>query len=123
MDGVGKSSSISLQCADAAVDAAESDAGCALAAAGWVAAAPTGVGAVVGGIIAGVACFSAGWNSAEAVDRCTDGDWSSGMAPFSGEDGVEDHRNDPADAPWRSRVELQPLEPQPEGSSHDGSSD
>jgi hypothetical protein len=111
MDGVRRSSNISPQCTDSAVNAAESGAGCAAAVVAWAAATPTGAGAVIGGIAAAVTCFATGWNGAKAFDQCAHDDWSAGIPPSRGEDGVDDHRNDPAEAAWRARVEIEPLNP------------
>jgi len=110
MDGVsGSNSNASFQCVDGAVNAAESDAACVGAATAWALASPSGVGAIAGAVVTGLTCFSAGWNTAKAVDQCTSGGPEPGMSPAYGRDGFEDHRNDPADAAWRSQVQIQPL--------------
>jgi hypothetical protein len=45
------------------------------------------------------------------VDRCSsEGPSPGGAAPQLGHDGIEDHRNDAADAPWRRGVVIQPIQ-------------
>jgi hypothetical protein len=45
------------------------------------------------------------------VDRCSSDEPSpGGAAPQLGHDGIEDHRNDAADAPWRRGVVIQPIQ-------------
>jgi hypothetical protein len=110
MDGVsGSAGASNFQCVDSAVNAAGANAACVGAVAGMVMASPTVVGSAVLGVVAAVTCGAGAWNTAKAVDVCTaDGD-SGGMGPHTGSDGMEDHRNDPANAPWRSRVEIESL--------------
>ena len=99
-------------CADAAVAASASGAGCASSLIVLAATAPSGWALLATTVAAAGSCGITGWNTAKAVDRCsTEGASPQGAAPPSGQDGVEDHRTDPADAPWRRQVVIQPIKP------------
>jgi hypothetical protein len=99
-------------CADATISAGASGASCASSLLVLAATAPTGWALLATTVAAAGSCGITSWNTAKAVDRCsTEGASPQGAAPPSGQDGVEDHRNDPADAPWRRQVVIQPIKP------------
>ena len=109
MDSVSGYSSQSYQCTEAVVDAGMAGSACLTAIVGTAAASPTGVGLVVGGVAILTTCVGTGLYGTKAYDMCSADEGSSGTSPQSGGDGVDDHRNDPANAAWRSGVVIEPI--------------
>ena len=109
MDSVSGYSSQGYQCTEAVVDAGMAGSACLTAIVGTAATSPTGVGLVVGGISILATCVGTGLYGTKAYDMCSSDGEPSGMAPHGGSDGMDDHRNDPANAAWRSGVVIEPL--------------
>ena len=98
-------------CADATASATASAASCASSLLVLAATAPTGWALLATTVAAAGSCGITSWNTAKAVDRCSsDGPSAGGAAPQLGHDGIEDHRTDAADAPWRRGVVIQPIQ-------------
>jgi hypothetical protein len=97
-------------CPDTTVNAVGAGLGCAGSLILLVGTSPTGIALLGTSVAAAGACGLTGWTSARAVDHCSREEPAQGMGPQSGQDGVEDHRNDPATARWRSGVVVEPLD-------------